>query len=366
MNKIIEQIIHRLDSATLNKKVYKALTAIFAILGALLILNILFPTAMTFFFNIIWIVLLAGVVTFFILGILVIMGLKDETSQILDILLEGSLTLLDVINYLKRVWKNFLELLKELLVYASPIFAYITTSIIYVTLLIFYKSIGKTYDVTALTLSLTIMLVAIVGLLSGPIPRAQDGIHWLTSFKRRFRSGFIDGFEVILFLFFLTLDSTNLFFLPQSLNIPLKSALGSYDFMIKGFVYSDHLRITINLIIATIVIEVVRNIMRIVALAKMHYSQLSISRDPSEHGRTKLIKLSIRKSFGEAKDDIIKFITFTTILVVVFLFFPRLKLLTLLGASSTMLILDILNPKRLTYIEKADLVSRILTKVFRL
>jgi hypothetical protein len=66
------------------------------------------------------------------------------------------------------------------------------------------------------------------------------------------------------------------------------------------------------------------------------------------------------------KDDVVKFITFSTALFAVFLLFPRLKLFTLALASITGLLLDLVIQERLTALESNDLISRILAKVFKL
>ncbi len=78
------------------------------------------------------------------------------------------------------------------------------------------------------------------------------------------------------------------------------------------------------------------------------------------------IKTAIRNSFGDTKDDIVKFITFTTALISVFLFFPRLKLFAMVVASITALLLDFVVPGRLIMKQGNDLISRILNKAFRL
>ena len=85
-----------------------------------------------------------------------------------------------------------------------------------------------------------------------------------------------------------------------------------------------------------------------------------------KHGTLYLIKEAIRQSFNESKNDLIKFVTFNTVLFAVFLLFPRLKILTLAVASATNLILDIAIMSRLTASKGQDLISRSLAKLFKL
>lgn len=333
-----------------------------------IIANILFPTFMSVVFNMIWVTLLIIVIVLIFLGVLVIMGLKKEASKILDVLFEGSLTLVDFVKFIKEVWKRFIILLKEFLIFAAPFFALLVNLVIYIILMYLYKWVGKSYDVTVLTFALTIILVIAVSLLNKPGRRQNEekgDSPWILVFKERFRNGFSDGMEILVFLFFITMDAQNLFFLPESLRIPLHAAIGDYDLMIKGFVYSDHLKTTINLIIIAIFTELVRNIVRIIAAAVIYYKK-ETEDDTTDIKFSGKLKTAIRQSFTEIKDDFVVFVTYTTFLLFVFLLFPRLKLLTLAIASVTSLVLDIFMPSRVKPEPKNDLIARILIKVFRL
>jgi hypothetical protein len=268
------------------------------------------------------------------------------------------------VRFLKEAWKRFVALLREFLIYAAPIFAYLINLVIYIVLMYLYKGVGKDYDVTVLTFALTITLVVAVSLINRPGVKNTDNgsAPWVLVFKQRFRSGFSDGLEILLFLFFLTMDAENLFFLPEALRVPLRASIGNYDLMVRGFVYNDHLKTTLTLIIIAIFTEILRNTLRIVAAAIIYYRK-----DLTEGiTLTEKLKLAIRKSFGETRDDFIIFVTYTTFLLFVFLLFPRLKLLTLSIASVTSLILDIFMPSRVKPEPKSDLIARIIMKLFGL
>ncbi len=367
---LFEEILKKIDQKNTTQRIFKILMGFLIVVILGIVSNILFPTVMSIIFNIIWIVLLAIVIVFIFLGILVIVGLREEAGQILDVLLEGSLTLVDLIRFLKELYQRFVTVLKEFLIYAAPVFSYGLNLIIYIALMFLYKYIGKNNDVTALTFILTIVLITVVSFLTKPSDEVGSnaelaGSQWFTIFKKRIHESFADGMEILLFLFFLTMDSTNLFFLPESLNVPLKAELSGYDLMIRGFVYNNHLKITTILIIIATFTEIVRNALRIVVSARSHYQREVDLEHPNLRFAERL-KIAIRKSFQDAKDDFVKFITYTTFLLFVFILFPRLKLLTLAIASVTSLILDILMPSRVKPSPRNDLISKVLTKVLRL
>ncbi|OGC77128.1 hypothetical protein A2619_00415 [candidate division WWE3 bacterium RIFOXYD1_FULL_39_9] len=354
-----------------NSSAFKLLRLVLGIMGVLLIAGFLFPAAVGAILNFIWITLLAIVITFFTLGILVVVGLRKEASHILDILFEGTLTFLDLADFIRIIYKRFIEILKEFLVSAAPVFAYIVTFALYMLLLALYKWVGKTFDVALFTIVLTFVLVYLFGFYNRPNlnpSTPEDLLSWRAMFRQRYKSGFIDGFEVVLFIFFLTMDSTKIFFLPESLNIELRAKISDYDLMVRSFMYTDHMRVTINLVILATITEIFRNTMKVVAGARQHYI-LDKTIDESKtasYSRSLRIKNAIRKSFHDAKDDLVKFITFTTVLFGAFMFFPRLKLLTLGVASLTNLFLDFMIPARLTSKRSNDLFSRIIVKVFKL
>lgn len=357
----------KVGSNSMDRKVFSLLATFLVVIGLFIVAGILFPAAVSTILNIFWIVLLTSAVIFFTLGILVIIGMRREAMRILDILLEGSLTFIDFLDFIRAAWQRFVQLVKEFLIFAAPIFAYIFAFMVYALLLIIYKTVGKTYDVTLLTIGITITALVIFGIVSRPTKESLEEPKWSDLFRKRFKAGFIDGFEVVLFIFFLTMDSTKLFFLPADLNVELHARIADYNLMTRSFVYDPQIRITLALIVIVVTIEIIRNIIRIFVLARKYYLQKvqEVTYD-ERYGTLALLKESIRHSFNNAKDDLIKFVTFNTVLFAVFLLFPRLKLFTLALTSCTNLLLDLFIRSRLTTPKGNDLISRGIAKIFRL
>ena len=346
----------------LKSRVFSILAYTIAFFGVIGGLGVLFPRLGAILFTVLWIALFSTVAIFFVLGFLVIFGLKSDVSKVLDIFLEGSLTVIDFIDFIKKIYSKFVQVLQEFILFFTPVITYLLTFFVYVALIILYKEVGKDYDVTLLTIVLSIVLVGAVGYLNTINKPNLEDTTILTKVRNVFKTKISDSFEVVLFVFFLTMDATNVFFLPKDLRIPISASVGDYDLMKRGFTVSEHLTITINLIIVAIIVEIFRNALKVVAMALNYYRN-----DRNESlGKSANIKLSIRKSFGDLKDDLVKFITFTTVLVGVFLLFPRLKLLAMAVASITSLALDVILPERLTTKRGNDLFSRILTKLFKL
>ncbi len=244
------------DQQNQNRTFFRFLTGIVAILAFFIALNILFPTFVSALLNFLWILLLIIVVVFFALGTLVVFGMRKEVGRILDVLLEGSLTILDFIEFIRELWRKFIETLKAFLLFSAPVYAYMLGFIIYVFLLFIYKSFGRAHDVTVLTIVLTVVLVLLIGILNRPETGSEELFNWKSRFKKVFKDSFADASEVILFIFFLTMDSTDLFFLPKDLNVELHAKIGTYDLMTRSFRFQNNLDITVNLIIAAISTEI--------------------------------------------------------------------------------------------------------------
>jgi hypothetical protein len=364
----LPNLFNKEGSGTFNRAAFRVLTWLIVFMGVMVALNFLFPQVVGVVLNVIWILLLVIVAIFFSLGILVIIGLRKEAQRILDFLIEGSLTLVDFIEFIKLLWKRFIEVLKEFALYATPAVAYVFGFILYILIMRLYKTVGITSDITLFTIILTAIMVFVTGILTRPSNDPVDYSKWWNKVKKSFHDAFVDAFEVILFVFFLTMDSTHLFFLPEHLNVLLHAQIGGYDLMLRSIVVDSHLKFTINIIIATISLEILRNLLKVIAQARKHYaSDLMLFQDgriiATKGTRT---KNALRKAFHDAKDDLVKFITFNTVLFAVFLLFPRLKLLTLLVASVTSLLLDILITERLFTTRGNDLISRVLGKIFKL
>lgn len=363
----LDRFLKKIDEKNTTKRFFKIILTILTIVILSIVSNLFFPVFTGIIFNIIWSILLGIVIIFVFLGILIIVGLRKEASNLLDILLEGSLTIVDFIDFIKEIYKRFLYLLKEFVIYSAPYFGYLINFIVYILLIFSYKFVGKNYDVTILTVLLTIFLVTIFALLNKVQSNSLVNLQkpWVRVFRQKFNEGLSDGMEIMIFIFFLTMDIENLFFLPKYLHVPLTAKVFDYDLMIRGFVYSDHIKTTLTLIIIAISTEIVRNIIRLIVSSFIYYkndNQLEFQTYTFSYR----VKNAIRKSFGEAKDDLVIFVTYTTFLLFVFILFPRLKLLTLAVSSVTAFALDLFMPSRLKPEPKNDLIARTLIKIFRL
>lgn len=344
----------------INNKAFKSL-AIVVIIGAVLTaIALLYPGVFTAILNFLWIMILISVAVFLVLGFLVIIGMKKEVGSFLDVMLEGSLTILDAAEILRKLYAKFVALLKDFIYFITPVLAIWVAAMGYLGLIFLYKSVGAVSDVTILTVVLTVALVVAVGVLNKP-GEEKPIETWRQAVGVRFKNMFSDAFEVVIFIFFLTMDLENLFFLPENLRVPLEAHIGEFNLMLSGTDYSNQLIVTIYLVAFSIALEIVRNVIKVVAVAVRYYREMS-----SEDNRIENIKRSIRLSFDDAKDDLIKFITFTTFLILVFLLFPRLKLFAMIITSVTSLFMDLLIRERLYTKRGNDLISKILNKTFGL
>ena len=345
----------------INRRVFLYLGILVGAGAFMSYMSVFFPTVFTAIVNFFWIMMLIAVAIFLVLGILVIVGLKEEVSSFLDVVLEGSLTILDAIDFIKKLYQQFILVLKDFVYFITPILAVWVAAILYLFILVLYKGVGRENDVTLMTAVITIAMVVAVSVLNRPTAEQPAINTWFQSVRKRFKDYFSDAFEVVIFIFFLTMDSVNLFFLPKELNIPLEAQVGNYDLMLRGANVTNQLTVTVVLVTVAISLEIIRNIIRIIAMAFNYYHSLS----KTEH-RNVRIKEAIRMSFGDAKDDLLKFITFTTVLILVFLLFPRLKLYAMVVASLAGLFMDFFIPGRLKMREGNDLLSRILNRIFNL
>ena len=347
-----------------------------AVLGSIIVTallltvaNLVYPSATRILLNILWFVSLSVAFMFLAMGIMAIFGMKKEVGRMLEILMEGSFSVLDVIDFIKQTIRLFVEKIKEILLSVAPMFSYIIAIAMYLGALYLYKMVGRTYDVTILTVVVTVTGISLLSLLNLPGRGDLTKTGWKYDFAKKINRSFVDSFEVVLFVFFLTMDSTHLFYVPADLNIPLHANFFGYDLMLRGFNLNDG-RITLIVVAISIVVEVIRNVLKIVYSARNYYSAL-LETEPenntTEHQRFQNIKKATRKAFAESRDDLIRFIAFTTILLFVFVIFPRLKLLSMMTANITLLMFDLTFTARLlTHKQGTDLISRLLDKLLKL
>ncbi|MFC1622016.1 hypothetical protein ACFL13_01345 [Patescibacteria group bacterium] len=344
-----------------NKGAFNILAILFGIGVFLGFLALVFPTAFFVVINFLWIFLILIVTVFLVLGFLVVIGLREEVSKFLDVMLEGSLTIIDAVELIKKLYASFVLLLKDFILFIMPVIASGLSFLIYFGILLLYKNVGKENDVTIMTVILTAVMMVVVAVLNIPLDNKRPDDSWKGQCRAKFKRYFADSFEIIVFIFFLTMDSTNLFFLPKHLNVPIRAHLGSVDLMLRGADVTHQADVTVLLVTIAISIEILRNVIRVVVGAISYFNQTH-----TEDSRVNHIKNSVRKSFADTKDDLVKFITFTTVLIIVFLFFPRLKLFAMVVASSMGLVLDVIIPARIHAKKGEDLFSRLIVKVFRL
>ncbi|MFA5776236.1 MAG: hypothetical protein WC988_01645 [Patescibacteria group bacterium] len=331
--------------------------------------NMAYPFATKIVLNILWFVSLSVATIFVAMGVMAILGMKKEVGQLLEIFMEGSFSVMDLIDFIKQVFKLFWGKVKEALLNLAPLFSYILAISLYLGTLYLYKLVGKSFDVTALTVFIS---VAGIGLLSYINLPGRDNLTktgWRSEFGKKVNRAFINSFEVILFVFFLTMDSTHLFYVPPDLNVPLRAQVGDYDLMLRGFKLNDA-KITLIIIAVAIVIEVVRNTLKIIYSSRKYYLswlEAEPQNNSTDKQRYQNVKKSMRLAFAESKDDLVRFISFTTALIIVFIMFPRLKLLSMATASVTLLFFDLTFPVRLLTRERShDLISIILEKTLKI
>jgi len=331
--------------------------------------NMVYPSATKIVLNILWFTALSVAIMFIAMGIMAILGMKKEVGQLLEIFMEGSFSVLDLIDFIKQVFKLFGEKVKEALLNLAPLFSYILAISLYLGTLYLYKLVGKSFDVTALTIFITISGISLLTFINLPGRNNLIKTGWRYEFGKKINKAFINSFEVVLFIFFLTMDSTHLFYVPPDLNVPLQAHILNYDFMLRGFKLNDA-KITLIIIATAITVEVLRNILKVVYSSRKYYTswlETEPQNNATDRQRYQNIKKSIRLAFAESKDDFVRFISFTTALIIVFIMFPRLKLLSMATASITLLVFDLTFPVRLLTRERnRDLISIILEKTLKI
>lgn len=355
---------------TKNRLLKKAVSGLFVFI-VLMILLAIFKTSWFFaIINIFWFLIFVAALTVIVLGTLTFVGRKDEAKSIINMFLQGSMTAIDLINFLSLLWKTFVQTAKEASLFILPYFGILAAIVVYIVIIYIFKFVGKYFDATVPTILLTIFVTFVAGLLTLKKHNKQPSklSVEVTEALKKLKRTFIDSFEVVIFLLFLTIDSTNLFFLPAELNRPVTAQMGSYDLMVPSFVVTDHFGTTLKIIAIVIMLELVRRLLRVTAIFRKYYilggSSLK-SQDPVEQQgvNPNVVKQALRQTVSEVSDDFLMFATFTLFTILVFIVFPRLKLVTLITASASALLLDLIFRSRLTAQNTDDLLSRIFKKI---
>jgi hypothetical protein len=322
--------------------------------------------------SVLWVIAFATTTILLIIGGLTIIGKHKEASKIIDLVVEGSVTAIDIYDFLKLLYKTFIQILKDAVLIMVPYFAYFVAVIVFLLILALYKFIGTKVDVTVPTILMTVTLTFLVGVMTRPKepkpepdvpPKRAQLVKFIKQVIASFNRSFIDGFEVAVFGLFLTIDSTNLFFLPDSLNKPLHATLAGHDIMVRGFSPTDA-SVMFKLVTLGIFIEIIRLGIKLLAEAINYYKNMNLQGAKfSEDDKTILAKALIRVVMARAKNQILRFSAFTSFMIFVFLMFPRLKLVALIATSATSLILDLMFRKRLTFRESEDLLNRVFNRL---
>ena len=349
----------------------KILIVIVAIVLAFLAIGIVNPQLFLILVNILCLLIFAVTLIFIILGILTFVGLKKEASRVIDMILEGSITFIELVDFVKDLVIAFRAMVIDTMLMIIPYMSYALAILIYVVVIFCFKLIGLNNDVTVATIILSFTITFIAGLMTLPRGHAVT-INYkhprLADVMKSFKKRFIDAFEVVILILFLTVDSTHLIFLPEELQVPINASLGEYDLMVRGIHLTDHFTVTMNTIILVVALELLRRTIRVVAVAKHYYHNPKLIHREYEFERPKeaeLIKGVLRNTVNDSKDNFLMFAAFTVFITFVFLFFPRLKLIALISASVAGLILDIFYTQRLVLAEKDDLLSRVFKKIVR-
>ena len=228
----------------LDKRGYKILAYIIGFFALILALSVISPDSFFVVINILWFLLLAIVVAFLGIGILVALGLKSEANKLLDLYVDGSLSVIDFVGFIKDFIDYFIYQLKELLLVLSPIFAYALNFFIYYFLLMFYKWYGTTNDVTFMTVFLTAGLVITVSVLNiMGAKKPKDPNKWSTRFFAKLKRDFVDALEVLIFVFFL--------YVRKGFSCIIKNILGNcscfeINYLSPSFIFNYQIYFTRN------------------------------------------------------------------------------------------------------------------------
>jgi hypothetical protein len=322
--------------------------------------------------NILGIFVLVVLVIFLLLGVFVIVGLRKEVKQIISLIFEGSVKYIDLVHALRSLWGSFIKIIQEIIIIISPLIAIFLAIVIYYAVMFLFHLVARNSDIAIFTVFITIVLACVNAILGISRSKEIDEKSFKGRLSLSFGRTFVDSIEVVTMVLFLTLDMKNPFFLPKYLHTPISAKMFGLDLMQRS-ITADNMKATLIIAGTAVMIEIFRKIYRIVAAAALRYKELR-SRIPTDNldatgpnSPFSILQQAIRMSFKDNLDDLTKFIGFTTILIIAFFFFPRLKLVSLIFYNATNLIWDIMYPQRTILKAKYDdLVSRILAKVFKL
>jgi hypothetical protein len=311
---------------------------------------------------------------FILLGIFVVFGFREQAGQLLQIFFEGGVKYIDVAQFFSDFWDEIIRMLQEFVLWVSPFLAVVLAFIFYYVVMYVFRYVATLGDVTVFTIVMTVVLASFTaGLsLSNFGQGEEDSYSFRSQFSFRFGRVFVDSIEIAVAIIFLTIDLRNPFFLPESLHGTVQAEGFGIDLMMRG-VEPDGFAVTLRIAGIAVLIEIIRKTYRLAASMVLRYKELK--KQVEEQGEAietademfELLRKSSRIAFKDNLDDMTKFLGFTTVLVGVFFFFPRLKLVSLLFFNLTNLVWDIIVPSRaIKPVKSEDLFSRLIAKTFKL
>lgn len=337
------------------------------------ILSALYPEMVALISRALTTIIIVVFIIFIVIGVLIVIGLKDQARGLLSLIFEGGFRYINFAQSLSEIWETVVRIVQEFILLISPFFAIFLAIIFYYIAMFSFRAVGAHNDVTLFAIIMTILLSSITaGLGQIKIAEAEEATSFKSQLSIKFSRVFIDSIEIAVLVIFLTIDAKKLFFLPVSLQTPLQANMFGIDFMKRGITGAGF-STTFRIAGAAVFVEVVRKTYRIAVSVFTTYRSLHKANE--ENGRPTssqkeafdILRKALSIAFKKNVDDLMKFLGFTTILIIGFFLFPRLKLLSLLFFNLTSLAWDLIIPSRATRKARSeDLLSRSIAKVLKL
>lgn len=303
-------------------------------------------------------------ILFVILGFLVIIGFGKEVKYFLTTTFHGIMQVFLIAKVLRNIYRWIIKLLQRIMFFLSPFIAAAIAMFVYYLLMYLYKYVGLSHDVTGLTVLLTILLTVAIRLFPRVSSDSKEKTFWTLWFEKTSRILF-DFFELMVFVFFITLDWVNVPFLPPRLWVEITAYLSEYDLMIRGVNFHYSFFFTIWLAGFAFFAEFIRQAFKIIHRSRYYYVTLKTSQPFKS--RLDLFEEAVSESFYYSLADLVTFFGYTTVVTVTFFLFPRLKLLSLIFFSLTSLAMDIIRPAHVPVgTPPQDLLTRIIIKTLNL
>ncbi len=303
-------------------------------------------------------------ILFVILGFLVIIGFGKEVKSFLTTTFHGIMQLFLIAKVLRNIYRWIIKILQRLMFFLSPFISAAIVLYVYYLLMYLYKFVGLSRDVTGLTVALTILLTVAIRLFPRMSSDSAEKTFWALWFEKTARILF-DFFELMVFVFFITLDWVKVPFLPSNLWVLIAAHISEYDLMIRGVNFHYSFFFTIWLAGFAFFAEFIRQAFKIIHRSRYYYVTLKVSQPFKS--RLDLFEEAVSESFYYSLADLVTFFGYTTVVTVTFFLFPRLKLLSLIFFSLTSLAMDIIKP---VYVPVGtppqDLLTRVIIRTLNL